>query len=192
MLPHSWDSFERVLMRGESPLAVPPAAAWTDELTRWDEADTRPRRMLPNPGHRVFREGKAEGRLVGGNAGTLLLLAGTPYWPDLEGRILFLEEDEVETPSSWHRMLAHLRSTGAFRGITGLLVGRHRSEVPFTSEDSFEALLEEALKGIDIPVVTGMDFGHTDPLITLPLGILARIDTARPGAEVTLLESAVS
>ena len=32
-----------------------------------------------------------------------------------------------------------------------------------------------------LPVVTQMDFGHTDPMCVLPLGVRARIDSDRQG-----------
>lgn len=191
MLEPAWRSFEAVVMRGEAPLGIRPSATWTDEMTRWDEADNRPRVMKPNPGHRVVRSGRAEGRLVGGNIQTLLTLLGTPHWPGVGGRILFLEEDEAETPATVHRMLSQLRAMGAFREAAAVLLGRFHSAVAFTPQDSLEAMLEEVLDGVGIPVLSGMDFGHTDPLITLPLGCMARVDTGAD-PQVVLLEPAVA
>jgi muramoyltetrapeptide carboxypeptidase len=49
--------------------------------------------------------------------------------------------------------------------------------------------LDDALKGYRFPVITGVDFGHTDPLITIPLGIRCRISTSKP--EIVFLEDAV-
>src|SRR5215218_5863319 len=52
--------------------AIPAAAAWTAEATRWDEADDRPRVWDANPGPRTVRAGVAEGPLAPANLSTLL------------------------------------------------------------------------------------------------------------------------
>ena len=80
---------------------------------------------------------------------------------------------------------------GVFERLRGLLVGR---PMRYTEDEKRELrdVVRNRTRRWHFPIVTDMDFGHTDPLITLPEGILARIDTSRPGAEVTLLESAVA
>lgn len=113
----------------------------------------------------------------------LRVLAGTRYWPDLKGRILFFEDGEAEDPTTIDRMFTQLRQMGVFEQIAGLVIGRFPSCVGFKEADSLEMILDEALKGCHIPVLTGVDFGHTDPLITIPLGVRCRIDSATPGLE---------
>ncbi|MDB5048468.1 MAG: Muramoyltetrapeptide carboxypeptidase [Fibrobacteres bacterium] len=44
-------------------------------------------------------------------------------------------------------------------------------------------------KLINLPIVTNMDFGHTDPMFVVPLGVSVRIDSAK--RQVTLEDSAV-
>mgnify|MGYP000665194020 CR=1 FL=1 len=55
----------------------------------------------------TFSPGKARGRLVGGNLSLVSPLVGTPYLPDFEGAILFLE-DVNEAFYRLDRMLTHL------------------------------------------------------------------------------------
>lgn len=176
-LPFTWSFMEKVVM-GSDDVHIEASKEWTDELTMWDKEDDRPRVMKPNPGISVLKTGTASGRLVGGNIGTLLLLAGTEYMPDLEGAILIAEEDEVETPSSIDRLFTHLRSIGAFSKINGMLVGRFNSKVGFTPENLVDDIILTATRGYDFPVLTGLDFSHTDPMVTMPIGGQCAMDAS--------------
>jgi len=82
-----------------------------------------------------------------------------------------------------------LRQIGAFDKIKGLVVGRWQTGVGFSKKDSFEIILEDSLKGYDIPVLYDVDFGHTDPLLTIPLGVKCKLDAGKK--EITYLESSV-
>jgi muramoyltetrapeptide carboxypeptidase len=135
--------------------------------------------MKQNIGIKVLREGRAEGTIIGGNLGTLLLLTGTPMMPDLSGAILCIEEDEVESPATVERMLTHLRQTGALAKINGMLIGRFHGKVAFSDADPLADVLLRAMEGFDFPVMYDLDFGHTDPLLTVPIGGHCAMDTAK-------------
>lgn len=176
-LPFTWSYMEKIFM-GTDDVRIEASKEWTDELTMWDKEDDRPRVMKPNPGIRTLKPGNCFGRIVGGNVGAFLLLAGTPYMPDLEGKILLAEEDEVETPSSVDRLFTHLRAIGTFGKISGLLVGRFHSKVGFTEENSVDDIILTATRGYDFPILTDLDFGHTDPMITFPIGGQCSVDAS--------------
>lgn len=81
---------------------------------------------------------------------------------------------------------------GEFEKNSGLVVGRFPSSVGFKKSDSLEMILADAVKGYDFPVITDVDFGHTEPMITLPIGIRCRMDTnGSAGPVIQFLESAV-
>lgn len=189
--PYTWEAFTRVVMRPEPAGELEPAPEWTHEHLRWDEEDDRPRRFIPNPGPRTLRPGRAEGPILAGNAGTLLLLAGTPYWPDVDGVILCLEEDEEESPATVDRMLTQLRHMGVFARVAGLVLGRFHPRVGFSPEDPLEEVVLRATRGYDFPIAVDFDFGHTDPMCCLPLGVRARLEAAPDRPRLTLLEAAV-
>ncbi|MBN1109221.1 MAG: LD-carboxypeptidase [Methanomassiliicoccales archaeon] len=169
------ECFERVLM-GEEEVQVRPSVMWAED--RWyDHPDLGPREWKTNPGWRVLNPGRARGTALGGNLSTFMLLAGTEYWPDLEGALLFLEEDGDETPQTIDRHLTHLRHLGAFESISGLVLGRFPSQVGFSAQDGLEAMVQEAIKGYDLPVLADVDISHTDPLFTIPIGGRAEMDT---------------
>lgn len=183
----TWEHFENVLMSPRVPLRLRPSDQVSDN--KWYLADEKRMIFRPNPGWKIYRKGRAEGRMIGGNLGTMLLLAGTDYWPSFRGKILVVEDDEAESPKTMDRMFTQLRQMGVYDQISGMVIGRFHSDVKFTKQDSLEMILDEALKGYRFPVMTGVDFGHTDPLITIPLGTECRLDTAR--SEISFLERAV-
>lgn len=176
MLPYSWEYFEKVLMQSDD-VHVTASKEWTDEFTPWDTEDNRPRIMKPNDGMKVLKPGKASGIVIGGNIGTFLLLNGTPYMPSLQNTILCVEEDEVETPATMDRFFTQLRHIGAYAKIKGMFMGRFNSKVGFKKEDSLEEIVLEATEGFDFPILYDLDFSHTDPMITIPIGGMCNINT---------------
>jgi muramoyltetrapeptide carboxypeptidase len=139
----------------------------------------------------TLRGGVAEGKLAGGNLSLLQCLIGTPYFPDLAGAILFLE-DVGEDLYRMDRMLAHLRLIGALRHLAGVLIGRF-TELERSGRDGalgFDEVLASYFAPLGIPVAYGFPVGHIDEQWTLPLGIQARLDAG--AGEVELLEAAVA
>lgn len=179
MLPYTWEYFEKILMQTER-VHVRASQQWTDEFTPWDKEDNRPRATKSNEGIKIILKSglTSSGTLIGGNLGTLLLLNGTSYMPNLEGTILCVEEDEIETPATVDRFLTQLRHIGAFSKIKGMLIGRFNSKVGFKKEDSLEDVVLAATEGYDFPILYDLDFGHTDPMLTIPIGGHCEMGTA--------------
>lgn len=175
--------FKNLLMSPQQDYTYPISKNYSDNPW-WSEDKME---FSPNSGLKVFTKGTGEGRIVGGNIGTLLLLAATPYWPVMKGKILFVEDDENENPKSIDRYFTQLRHMGVYGQIHGLVVGRFPRCVGFKDSDSLEMILSNALKGYKIPVITGFDMGHTDPILTIPLGAKVRIDANKKS--IQLLES---
>jgi muramoyltetrapeptide carboxypeptidase len=192
VLPYT-DRFLRAAWFGAAPTSFEPAAEWTDEfLDFFTKADlSRARGLRPSPGWITLRSGVAEGPLVGGCLETICWhLKGSAFWPDLSGAILFLETSE-EAPSPAHvdAYLTDLEQLGVFDSIAGLILGR---PMRYTDEQA-KALwhvAEERTASAGIPVLGNVDLGHTDPMLTLPIGVAARVDAG--GREFRLLESATA
>ena len=159
---------------------------WWYERLVFDEEDDRPKRREPNPGPRVVRGGAGEGPVVAANLCTLLLLAGTPWWPDLDGALLCLETAEEEQAWWAERSLHHLRHLGVWERVAAVAFGRCHPDSQI--EDAWlDEALREATRGTPVPIAAGFDFGHTDPLCCLPWGVRGRLE----GARLPLLEPAV-
>jgi len=124
----------------------------------------------------VLREGTGKGPVIGGCLSNLVTLIGTPFQPDTEGCILFLE-DVGEAPYRIDRMLTHLRSAGILKGIQGIVFGEM---VGCDLENREKGLLwkaiDDALEGINIPIVYDLPAGHGKDCLTIPLGLEGIID----------------
>jgi muramoyltetrapeptide carboxypeptidase LdcA involved in peptidoglycan recycling len=164
----SW--FEAALF-GEAPVVVQPAATWSDDEWYLHQHD---RQIERNAGLWVMSEGLAEGHLVGGNLCTLNLLHGTEYMPDLAGAVVFIEDDFESMPHTFDRDLTSLSQQPGFADIAGLLVGRFQRKVDMT-RDRLHSILRNNRSLEGIPILANVDFGHTDPLLTLPVGGRARM-----------------
>jgi muramoyltetrapeptide carboxypeptidase len=192
LLAYTKTYFEAVLVEAKA-VEINSADCWVFEHLKWDIEDNRPRRSLPNSGMKVLKSGYAAGRIIAGNMGTLLLLAGTPYFPNMDGVILCIEDDEEETPASIDRYLTQLRQIGVFRQIRGLVVGRFHPSVGFQHQpELLQDMLLRSTRGYDFPIVYDADFGHTDPMAILPNGIYAELKATDDGSVAfRLLEPAV-
>jgi muramoyltetrapeptide carboxypeptidase len=143
----------------------------------------------------VLRTGRGEGVLRGGCLSLLAAAAGTPWAlsPDPEGTILFLE-DVRERPFRLDRMLTQLRHAGAFAQVKGIVFGEMKGCAPEADADyTLEDVLGEALQGLDVPVALGLSSGHANgPIVSLPLGVRARLECDDGGARFEVREPAVS
>ncbi len=134
-----------------------------------------------------------EGPLMGGCLSMLTATLGTPYMPDLEGAILFLE-DLGEPLYRFDRMLTHLRLSGNLTQLKGVVAGHLEGEDCEDSIGASQATLVQQLQveaeSFPWSLAWGLAAGHARPNLTLPLGLWARLD---PGAcELTVGQSTVA
>jgi muramoyltetrapeptide carboxypeptidase len=127
---------------------------------------------------RVLRgSGTLSGPLLPGNLTMITTLLGTPFLPDLTGALLLIE-DVGEPPYRLDRMLFHLRNAGVFNRISALLVGDFG-----IANDAERQLLEKSLldatRGLDLPLVMGLPYGHGPERMTLPVGAPVELDLNR-------------
>lgn len=181
----------RTMLMGEGPPGAwpPNEGGWTVERLDWaDPANQQQRRALrPTTGWRWLQGDVAvEGRCVAGCLEVLDWLRGTPAWPDLDGAVLAIEtSEEAPSPAAVARILrAVAAASGGFRGLRALLLGRPGgSELDPDGHAAYDDVVLAVLRdelGLDrLPIVAGMDFGHTDPLWTLPIGARTIVDPAR-------------
>jgi muramoyltetrapeptide carboxypeptidase len=148
---------------------------------------------------RVWREGRAEGRLFGGSINSAETLLGTPYYPKLDEDLIFFWESIGQPIDELDAKLVHFRESGLFDKTKGMLIGKFREEVPDSSSnsgrrikdmtDDIKGLVLDITAGYDFPIIAGLDFGHYTPNLPLPMGIKAAMDT--DGNKVWLQESYV-
>jgi muramoyltetrapeptide carboxypeptidase len=128
----------------------------------------------------VLRDGQANGVLLGGCLSLVCHLIGTPYSPDYKGAILFLE-DVGEKPYKIDRYLAHLKQSGIFNQINGLILGDFIDCDPEKDEVSFQLdeILEQYFLEVSYPVIRNFPYGHGDLKFSMPIGVKAILDTEK-------------
>ncbi|WP_126286002.1 muramoyltetrapeptide carboxypeptidase [Burkholderia stagnalis] len=127
------------------------------------------------------------GTLWGGNLAILTSLVGTPYMPDIEGGILFIE-DVNEQPFRIERMIYQLHLSGLLARQQALVIGQLTGARSFEYDNGYDmqAMIDQVRAVIGIPVVTGLQFGHVPDLVTLPFGAHAQLVANAHGFRLTL------
>lgn len=168
--PYTADYFKKCLFSSES-FGVEPSEYWSDFAWWLDqERDER----IVNSGWTIVNNGECAGTLLGGNLCTLNLLQGTQYFPNIQDSVLFLEDDELVAPAIFDRDLQSLIHQPHFANVRGLVIGRFQQASKMDLK-----LLEHIIKSkrelTQIPVIANVDFGHTEPKLTLPVGGYVRL-----------------
>lgn len=148
-------------------------------------------------GLRVLKTGAAQGAvrgiLYGGCLSILVSLLGTPWEPETEGKLLFVE-DVGAKPYQIDRMLWQLRVAGKIDRVKGIVFGEM---LDCTSPDSaapdlLENAILNALEGFAGPIAIGLRSGHVSRQnVTLTFGVAAEL-TFDDSPRLNLLEPAVS
>ena len=172
--PYSLENFRRVVMSPEpAGLLAPPPKKATELVDRTN----RVLRLHP---------GKATGHLAGGNLTLLASLMGTPYEIATDGAIVFAEDIREEIYRV-DRMLTQLALGGKFDRMAGFVFGRC-TDCKATNV-SLEDVLRDRFGAGPAPAISGLSFGHIEQKLTLPIGVMAKLDADEGTLEI--LEGAV-
>jgi muramoyltetrapeptide carboxypeptidase len=117
-----------------------------------------------------------EGPLWGGNLAMLCSLLETPYFPRIEGGILFVE-DVGEPPFRIERLLYQLHLSGVLGRQRALILGDFTQCRPSAYDNGYDLAdgFAQIRRIAGIPVLSGMPFGHDPDKFTLPFGVPARL-----------------
>jgi muramoyltetrapeptide carboxypeptidase len=158
------------MLRQDSPIRLTRSQEWG--VQKSDHFKTKP--------WKVLAKGKAEAILLGGNLGTFYLLQGTEYQPQFDEPFIFALEDDDEagkySAREVSRRFESLLQLPNFRqNLCGLLIGRFQQGSK-VSERAIESIIASK-KLTAMPIISGVDFGHTLPMVTLPIGGIIKLCT---------------
>jgi muramoyltetrapeptide carboxypeptidase len=127
-----------------------------------------------------------EGPLWGGNLAVLCSLIGTPYFPAIEGGILFVE-DVGEPPFRIERMLYQLHLSGVLGRQRALLLGSFSQCRPSGYDNGYDLVdsFAQIRRASAMPVIDGLPIGHEPDKFTLPFGAPARLQVAGGTAQLS-------
>jgi muramoyltetrapeptide carboxypeptidase LdcA involved in peptidoglycan recycling len=167
---YTLEYFKKALMQDEE-FTIKPSEQWSDDLWFIDQED---RKFIDNKGYFVINEGEAEGTIVGDNLCTLNLLQGTGFMPSLKGAILFIEDDSECTSGIFDRDLQSLMHLDDFKNVKAIVIGRFQKDSKISIE-KLKTMIKAKKELQNIPIVANIDFGHTSPKITFPIGGIAKV-----------------
>ena len=189
-----WNSFGddfknhiRLLLTGDTTNYIyPEFNLWADGYLDWNDKENigKVAAFQASDGWR-WLQGRSivRGTLFGGCIEVLEFMKGTDFWAPPEfwnDKILFFEtSEEKPTVTNVKRMLRNYGSQGIFEKISGVLFGRARgysNDEKKQLDDALVSVVKNEFGQPEIPIISNMDFGHTDPQIILPLGIDAEIN----------------
>lgn len=135
----------------------------------------------PSKSVEIIRHGTCCGLLVGGNLSVLAALCGTPYFPDLKGKVLLLEEIG-EAPYRIDRCLTQLMLCGHLAKVEGIIIGTLEKcnppkQMPGSKRLDAMEVIKKCLHKLNIPILANLPFGHGRENAPLPLGSLVEVIT---------------
>ena len=135
--------------------------------------------------------GQSTGRVLGGCMTLVEATIGTPWELDTKHSILILE-DRAMKPYQVDRVLMHLKHAGKFKEVRGIVLGEFPESAPkVQGAPTVKEVCARILRPLGVPIVYGAPVGHTArPMLTIPLGIQARLDAEGEGT-LEFLEPAV-
>ncbi len=170
---YTLENLQNMLM-GAQKGELLPSKEWSDDPWFIDQND---RHFIKNEGWWVINPGQAKGTIIGGNIGTFDLLLGTSFRPKFEkDTILFIEDcfTSAGDAGAFDRHLQALMYQDDFKNVAGIVVGRFQKASEVSREKLEFILNKPELK--HLPIIANVDFGHTTPLTTFPIGGTATIN----------------
>lgn len=191
ILPYTLKYFRKATMTNKPVGRIFPSTEWTDEVLEWfkKEDNKRPRKLRKNSGWVWLKKGNARGKLIGGCITSMMHLIGTKYWPDFTNSLLFWEIPEGssiyegESVEKIRGYLSNLESVGVLSKIGGMIIGRPYRYAEKKEQQLRRIVLEQTAK-YAFPILYNVDFGHTDPVITIPIGVEATINSESNSFEI--------
>ncbi len=175
--------FRKCLLLEEKEITLLPSDLWSDD-EQW-YLDQEKRTFFPNGGYFPLNTGTASGMVIGGNIDSFMVLQGTEFMPSLKGTILFLEDNFPLTAEVLDRQLHSLVLQKEFAYVRGIVFGRFQKASKITPNLLREIVQkEEELQGI--PIIGGVDFGHTLPIFTYPIGGDVKLKVTSEDIAITL------
>jgi len=180
---YTLDYFKKCLMN-DDPFEVKPSESWSDDAWYKNQDD---RKLIPNEGWLTINEGEAEGTILGANLCTFNLLQGTEYMPSLMDSVLFLEDDCTSKAYDFDRNLQSLIHLPDFSGVQGIAIGRFQKESEVTNSILIQ-IVKTKKELNNIPVFANVDFGHTSPIISFPIGGTCKMELTKDKQLLQILE----
>ncbi len=185
--------FVKALFDTSSIGQITPSPDWTFEPADYINPDCK-RTYYPNNGYQKIQgKGIVQGRLIGGHTG-LMEIAGTPIElkaEDFEKAILFVEDiPECFDEASVQKFFSYLGEKRILHKLNGIIIGKVNENWSFEERAKMIHHVISDEYSCSVPVLYGLNFGHSSPIFLLPYGAMAEIDCEK--TTFSILENGVT
>lgn len=181
---YTLEYFKKCLM-SDGPFEVEPSDSWSDDAWYKNQKD---RNIIKNEGWLIVNEGEAQGTIIGANLCTFNLLQGTEYFPIFfKDTILFIEDDEMSNAVTFDRDLQSVIHQPGFENVKGIVIGRFQKTSQLTN-DLLIKIIKTKKELSSLPVIANIDFGHTSPIITYPIGGIVNLIAHRSKSKLEIIK----
>lgn len=174
---YTWEYFEKCFISNK-PFQVLPSERYCE--SKWKV------KTSANKKHWLINQGEATGTALGGNLLTFTFLQGSEYAPELKNSIIFMEDTGKETFRDFQNQLQSIIIQKGAKGIKGIVVGRFQKGTEMTP-----SLLSKIVKSKaelkNVPVLGNVDFGHTTPTITFPIGGKVKLSVKKNSGRLDII-----
>lgn len=170
---YSLEYFKKIFLEDDW-IEIKSSKEWSNDSWFFNQED---RTFEQNEGMQIIYEGKAKGKIIGGNLCTLNLLQGTEYMPNIDNSILFIEDNGLvgkEFVREFDRNLQSLIHAVKGGKIKGIVIGRAVKAAEM-NYNKWVNIIETKKQLKNIPIVINANFGHTTPIFTFPIGGTAEL-----------------
>lgn len=182
------DSIERTIFSNQPIWTISENSQWrTNEFLGWSNPNNQNIKRKLNPSswrRRIQGEKKVEWKLLGWCLDVFPYMRGTKIWPEVNSRtdkIMFIETSEEKMSTiAFERIIRNLGSQWILQRIKWIILGRSQMDYKTWIQINYDKVLLKVVRrelGLnELPIVTNMDFGHTDPMFVLPYWVNMSID----------------
>lgn len=200
LFPYMVDSVKKTIFSNEIIWEIKPNEdGWTSErLERSNPENQKQKRRLEKCTwrRRLQWKGVHQWETLWGCIDVFPFMQWTSIWPSLEDwkwKVLILEPSEEQMPTySFERIIRNLWSQWILNVISGILVGRaqlnYETNIQINYDETILNVVNHELWLSDLPIITNMDFWHTDPILTMPLW--CKLEINWDNETISFLESA--
>jgi len=179
----TYSYFEQMFVQKPTlPYQVPMPPFWSDEAVNW-ETKTTEKKLYQNKWVCV-QEGRAGGRLIGGNLNAMYGFIGTPYMPSVQDGDILLIEDCMKDTSIIEKNFAMLKAHGILDKVGGIILGKHELYDDLGTGRKPHHVLLEILNERPIPILAEFDTCHTHPMHAMPLGKKGMLDATQKSVTI--------
>jgi muramoyltetrapeptide carboxypeptidase LdcA involved in peptidoglycan recycling len=168
---YTLDYFKKCFFSNKA-FEIKPAVKWREDPGNLPENNKDV--AIKNKGYWLINEGQTNGEILGGDQCTLKLLQGTEFMPNIKNSILFLEDDYETHIATIDRDLQSIIHLPGFSKVRGIVFGRFQIKTKMT-KDALTKIVKTKKELNKIPVIANVDFGHTYPIISFPIGGQAKL-----------------